>query len=48
VGDIMLRCGGCTVLYIAGTFLERSEQTEKWKETKQIRIEFSVFITTQH
>jgi len=33
---------------ILGRYLERSEQTGKWKETKQISVEFSVFIITQH
>jgi hypothetical protein len=31
----------CSV--ILRTQLERSEQTEKWKETKQIRVEFHCF-----
>jgi membrane protein DedA with SNARE-associated domain len=34
---------GCTVHYLAGTYLERSEQTEKWKETQQISMELSAF-----
>jgi len=33
---------------IPGTYLERSEQTDEWKETKLISVNFSVFIVTQH
>jgi len=33
---------------IPGTYLERTEQTDKWKDTKLISVQFSVFIVTQH
>jgi hypothetical protein len=32
---------------IPGTHLGRNEDTEEWKETKQISLKFSVFIVTQ-
>ena len=35
-------------IIIPGTYLERSEQTDKCKESNLISVEFSVFIVTHH